>query len=186
MLSLGSLWIGFDIVAIKKVIVSKENLPIITTDGKFYLRYRIVSEDKSLLSAWSNKFEITGKTIQSIVGTENIQEPNLIATAAGMAVSWDLPGDLNKEVFDLFVKWSYDDETTYDDVWTYVGTVSSNSTYVQIAYDGTIKATHAKARVQIESLKKIASDVTAEKEYVLIAESITGVSTKQKLDGGTI
>jgi hypothetical protein len=174
-------------MALQKIVVSKENLPIITTDGKFYLRYRVVSEDKSLLSAWSNKFEITGKTIQSIVGPgSGVQEPNLIATSTGMSVSWDLPGDLNKEVFDLFVKWSYDNEISYDESWKYVGTISSNSTYVQIAYDGTIRATHAKARVQIESLKKIASDVTAEKEYVLIAESITGVSTTPKLDGGTI
>lgn len=176
-------------MTIKKVIVSKENLPIITTDGKFYLRYRVVSEDKTLLSAWSNKFEITGKKIQNIVNTTSIQEPNLIATTTGMAVSWDLPGDLNKEVFDLFVKWSYDNEDTYDVAWTYVGTVSSNSTYVQIAYNTDsipTRATHAKTRVQIESLKKIASDITAEKEYVLIAESVTGVSTVPKLDGGTI
>lgn len=175
-------------MAIKRVRILKEDLPPITSDGKFYLRYRIVSEDRAMFSAWSSKFEITGKKIENIVGTslDNIQEPNMVATTNGMAISWDLPEDLNKEVFDLFVKWSYDNDDTYDAAWTYVGTISSNSTYVQIAYDGTTKATHVKSRVQIESVDKVASDITAEKEYVLIAESKTGVSTTPKLDGGTI
>jgi hypothetical protein len=44
---------------IKKVIISKKNLPsIFGTDQKYVVRYRIVSEDRNRTSHWSAQYKL--------------------------------------------------------------------------------------------------------------------------------
>jgi hypothetical protein len=43
---------------IKKVVIPKSTLPNVTPDNKYFVRYRIVSQDKNRVSAWSPTFEL--------------------------------------------------------------------------------------------------------------------------------
>lgn len=42
----------------KKVSISVKDLPSMTSDGKYLIRYRIVSEDKNRISAWSPIYKV--------------------------------------------------------------------------------------------------------------------------------
>lgn len=192
----------------QKAIVPKEVLPPISSDGKYILRYRVASEDKNRVSDWSRIYSISGKLIKDILGyletTGEQKYPNgvpldIVATEDGMSISWDLPVELQTTDYDVFVKWSYDGETTYDEDWTLLSTVRVNTAYATKASKPSLPeptiATHLKARIQIETWdKKTAIDdveidfdsLTTSKNYVLVAQSTTGVSTIMRNDSGAI
>ena len=55
---------------IQKVTVSKTELPKITKDGKYYVRYRIVSDDGNKTSSWSPKYAIQKDPVSSTDPTD--------------------------------------------------------------------------------------------------------------------
>jgi hypothetical protein len=186
----------------QKAIIPKEVLPPISSDGKYILRYRVASEDKNRVSDWSRIYLISGKLIKDILGyletTGEQKYPNgvpldIVATEDGMSISWDLPVELQTTDYDVFIKWSSDGGTTYDQDWTLLSTVRVNTAYAKSPDPE--NTTHMKARIQVETWDKKTTidDVeigfdssTTSKNYVLVAQSSVGVSTIMRNDSGAI
>jgi hypothetical protein len=80
---------------IKKVIIQNKVLGDVTTDNKYLLRYRIVSDDKNRVSAWSPVFSLNAKTPQP-VSVENLMIGKVVTLV------WD--DEENRPQYDIFVK----------------------------------------------------------------------------------
>lgn len=80
---------------IKKLIIPKNQLPPVSDNNKYILRYRIVSDDKNRVSHYSTIFLATANTVESVSGNLSISGNSLVAT-------W---GDSNNRPrYDIFVK----------------------------------------------------------------------------------
>lgn len=183
----------------QKAIVPTTSLPPITSNGLYYVRYRITSEDKTSISDWSRVYPVYGKLVKDIIGAndgvdlfvEAVSTGSGTSQKNGMSISWNLPEELQNSTYDVFIKWSEDDEETYTENWILVSTVKVNTAYVSTPAG----ATHIKARIQIETWDKKTSidDVeigfdseSTSNNYVLVAQSSEGVSTKARVDNGTL
>lgn len=122
---------------IKKSRVRYADLPPINGEiGGYQLRYRIVSEDKNRTSHWSQLHEvIPGFTYVSGSGDIHITSTNNITAE----ISWDnvkvnkIVSDVtnfiaNQDKFDIFIKWSKNNQGD----WLYSGEVLGKSLSVLI------------------------------------------------------
>lgn len=109
-------------IGIKKVIIYKSELPPVDgTSLEYNLRYRISTENKNRVSAWSNIVSIGAPTITTINYTVSIRNTDKIVQAV-----WDAPASLGLSSFDLFARWvGQHDEVDY--AWSYVGRVNENT-----------------------------------------------------------
>lgn len=156
-------------MAIQKFEVPADVLPLIWSDGKFYLRYRIITEDGAVTSDWSNLYDLdTTSTYGSYAAYIVNQDPSSIylnvsvtRDNAKMLVQWDAFQDARfaNVKFDLFVKWAYDSVPTYDSDWTYTGTTAETSQYITIPTNiSSVRATFVKVRLQVASQDTQVSD----------------------------
>lgn len=86
-------------MANKKAKVDKSALPLVNSDNKYYVRYRIVL-DKTKDSDWSDVFPISNKTVSIVSGVLDV------VTVAGkkvVNVVWE--GTNLSPTYDIFVKW---------------------------------------------------------------------------------
>lgn len=89
--------------------------------GEYLIRYRLVSEDRNRISHWSPQYSVPPVSRETSSGT-NI---NFIDTSnSTLSVVWDIPGNSDLEVFDVYVAWG----TTTQGVgpFAYAATVSGN------------------------------------------------------------
>jgi hypothetical protein len=175
-------------MAIQKVIIPSEFLPVPKKDGKYYFRYRIKSPDGTATSAWSDIKDVQGNTASTFSYYSGA--PTIKATVAPDSLSinleWDaLGGTVTKNsLFDVFVKWEYPD-SSYDDAdYFYVATVSSTSYFVSIPYEGGVglKAIYGSFVIQLATQEK---EINSAMEIA----NITSVSTTYvapPIDGGEI
>jgi hypothetical protein len=84
----------------KKVRILRKDLPNATIDGKYVLRYRVVSEDKVKTSQWSPIHSIVAKTTTELIGTNNVSS-TAISDGTGIRISWDVPDGLGVDTFDV-------------------------------------------------------------------------------------
>jgi hypothetical protein len=80
---------------IKKVIVRKSSLPAVGDNNEFYLRYRVVSDDKNRTSHWSQINVVESSPVQQVNGSISLSGNILIAV-------WD--DELLRPSYDVFVK----------------------------------------------------------------------------------
>jgi hypothetical protein len=124
-------------MAIQKIKVTGDSLPLITSNGKYFLRYRVVSSDGSLTSAWSTLYEFDGNQIPDFTGTET-QADTLLATVnpdkISILLQWESIGTTTTEsaLFDVFAKWSYATDGSYAEDYSYKSTVSSTNFSIAI------------------------------------------------------
>jgi len=85
---------------IKKVIIPKSSLTNVTNDNKYLVRYRIVSDDKNRVSAWSPVFSLNAKP-PTPVDSKYIQSPDIVT------VVWE--DEESRPEYDIFVKFDNDD-----------------------------------------------------------------------------
>jgi hypothetical protein len=79
----------------KKVTIEKKDLPPLSPDGEYLIRYRIISEDKNRKSHWSPIY-----TIDGLPFIEDV-ESTITTTLQDVAIVW---GDENKaSTYDIFV-----------------------------------------------------------------------------------
>ena len=97
---------------IKKVIIPRSSLPPVGKDGKYLVRYRIVSADRNRYSHWSPIYSVLGKTVETVTGS--VQKVGNI-----IMIAWNMVSDISS--YDVFIK--YDTQTSY----TYHGSTSSNN-----------------------------------------------------------
>jgi hypothetical protein len=81
----------------KKVTIEKKDLPPLSPNGEYLIRYRIISEDKNRTSHWSPIYTLDAKDLIEDV-TSNIE-----VTPSDIIVTW---GDANKaSLYDIFVSY---------------------------------------------------------------------------------
>jgi hypothetical protein len=154
----------------KKVIIEKKDLPPLSPNGEYLLRYRIISEDKNRTSHWSPIYTLDAKRVWN----EETQEfENLIknvtsaieVTPSDIIITW---GDENKaSLYDIFI--SYKIGGTWG---SYIFSGSSPihtygflqpTTLTAIGYG----ATDIRVTIQLAGIEKVISDTitisTAEK-----------------------
>jgi hypothetical protein len=129
-------------MANRKITIDKMSLPLVNSNNKYYLRYRIVL-DKTKDSDWSEIAVLSGKPV--------IEVPGVIssATTAGkevVTITWDK--DNNSPTYDVFLGW---DSGNY----VYEKSVTTTS-YSVIAPDGT---SSVDVLVQIGSAQRVVSSV---------------------------
>lgn len=118
---------------IKKLIIPKNQLPPVGDNNEYFLRYRIISDDKNRSSHWSPIFSAAAETIELVSG-------NVFVNGNSSTVIW---GDANnRPKYDIFVKF---DGGTYQyhgtsPIHTY-GFINTGTTNVRVA-------------VQVESINK--------------------------------
>lgn len=145
---------------IKKVIIPQEellslNLPDDPNQPLHYLiRYRVVSEDKSKISAWSPIHSLSAPSIPDIVGTQ--PEPSITSSTHTVTIAWATPTALKLPKYDIYVTW-YQSNTVLDFEDMYVGSVSSsaNNSFSLPKRDSANKIS---VRIQVSTTPKKASD----------------------------
>lgn len=149
-------------MAIKKSTITSDKLPLITSDSKYYVRYRITSPDNSLKSQWSSFYEMSGNTIQDFTNLEIAAETlsgQVSADERYILLQWDTLGSstLQSATFDIFAQWSTASIPTWATAnYEYVATVSSNNFSIPIPTD----STYGKFAVQIATHQKTIDDAT--------------------------
>ena len=96
---------------IKNVIVSKASLPALTSDNKYLVRYRIVSDDRNRYSQWSPMYSVNGLAVSEI-------DADAAISGRVISIVWN---DADRSGgYDIFVKF---DSGTYQ----YHGTTTSTN-----------------------------------------------------------
>jgi hypothetical protein len=129
-------------MANRKITINKLSLPLVNSDNKYYLRYRII-QDKTRDSDWSQVAALDGKAVSTVTGVISF---TTTAESKVVTITWDK--DNNSPTYDIFIGW---DSAGY----AYEKNVSSTSHSV-IAPAG---ATSVQVLVQIGSAQKIVSSV---------------------------
>lgn len=121
---------------IKKVVIPKSSLPAVTSDNKYLVRYRIVSEDRNRVSGWSPVFQLNAKAVQPVDGDWSIN---------GRVITLVWGDEEDRPSYDIFVKFD-------NGPYTYHGT-STVHTYSLIK-TGTTSFQFA---IQVSSISKTRS-----------------------------
>jgi hypothetical protein len=110
---------------IKKLIISQANLPKMASDGNYYLRYRIASEDKTSVSSWSQIYKLIPQSLWTILGISSNPTHSFSSDGINIGLSWNIPQALVNNTFDIFLNWGSPIATT-----TATGTVGTNTVTV--------------------------------------------------------
>ena len=176
-------------MAIKKAIFSGNSLPAITSNSKYFVRYRMVSEDGSSKSQWSSIYELDGNTVQDFLGTVDPADTlsaTVSADSAYVLLQWEPIGSsVNKSsVFDVYAQWTT--STIEPDPWLassyeYVATISSNNFSIKIPP----AKTYGSFIVQISTQDKVVPDTVPN---VLSVGEVSSdlIYDAPDFDGGTI
>lgn len=126
---------------IKKVVIAKNTLPSVTSDNKYLVRYRIVSEDRNRVSGWSPVFQLDAK-IPTTLASNNVTHS---ISNKLVSLAWIDPEARNS--YDIFVK---SDAGAYQ----YHGTATSQS------YGFLTNATSSiQFSIQVSSISKEKSEI---------------------------
>jgi hypothetical protein len=129
-------------MANRKITLDKLSLPLVNSNNKYYIRYRVVL-DKIKDSDWSQIAVLDGKPVSIVNGVITV------ATTAGkkvVSITWDK--DNNSPTYDVFIKWGSQD-------YEYQKNVPTTS-YSTVAPDS---ATAVGVLIQIGSAQKVVSSV---------------------------
>lgn len=133
---------------IKKVTIYRNELPPVDANTLTYnLRYRITSENRNRVSAWSNIVSVPAPPISLINFTVSTDTAGKIVQAV-----WEAPASLGLSSFDLFVLWvGAGSETDYS--WSYYGRVNASSqslVYPVTVFNNTLQTTEAPVSVRLQ------------------------------------
>lgn len=187
---------------IRKTILQPTSLPVLASDGKYYLRYRIVSEDKNSTSVWSPVYGITANAVSAITGlTPSSDYLNMVtntyeSNGSAIKLSWNIPSAIAGASFDVYAKWnanstgSSDNDSTWNSIsWTYLGTTSGNSFQYSIPTSPVSYVFSYSGTTPVEKFVKFRVQIAMAQKSVLNSATLfrtTAVSTKPTtVDGGT-
>jgi hypothetical protein len=175
-------------VAIQKVVLPSEFLPLPKKDGKIYFRYRIKSADNVATSSWSDIKSLQGNVAADFSYYSGTARATAAVSIDSLSINleWDaLGGDILKNSkFDIFAKWSYPDSTLDDANYFYVATVFATSYFLTIPYEGGVgeKATAGNFLIQIATQEK---EENSSMEVARI-ENVSTTYSAPPIDGGEI
>lgn len=155
---------------IKKVIVSPQSLAAVNIVGdnpKYFVRYRIVSEDKSRISAWSPIFELDARPVPDILNNVT-QTPGVIINNNLITITWTTPDELKTAKYDVYVSWN-NHPASLTKNYSYVGSVQAtkNNSFSLPKLDG---YNRMYVRIQVSTSPKVISD------SALVAETATAIT----------
>lgn len=137
--------------SVKKLKIFKKDLPAVSPNNEYYVRYRIISEDKNKTSHWSPIFQVPANPVQSVTGTVTLNRSvdtwgDLASSTSSVNTpivisSWGTEEGRGK--YDVFVV--YNNSTTS---FTFLGT----TTETNYSFRVDSSANTAKIIVQVESL----------------------------------
>lgn len=140
---------------IKKIVVSKNDLPPVNSDEeKYIVRFRIVSEDRNRSSHWSPQYLISPKPL-AVEAYKNLTVTKL---AGLITLTWDPETvAVNQPNYDIFVAWGTGTIGEGVGAFEYYATVSTNFAVIPIPTGKTttdiIIQTASYPRKVIDSLK---------------------------------
>lgn len=115
---------------IKKAIVPKASLPPLNgINQSYYVRYRIITEDKNRTSHWSQRYTLIPSPPEQIPLSQTSISIAGTGTTRAVTLVWTPPSTLNSQYFDIYVKigsGQYEYKTTVS-TNTYAMTASLNS-----------------------------------------------------------
>jgi hypothetical protein len=154
-------------MTVKKVTIEKKQLPPLSSDGKYLLRYRIISEDKNRTSHWS--------PIYSLDATESIESvsSSIEVTDTGVTVTW---GDANdRSEYDIFVSFgTLSGGAINYEPYSYHGSSPIHS-YSFKKKDGSY--THVQVAIQLAGIEKVTSPtLTISQTSKLLQPTVSGGS----------
>lgn len=148
----------------------------------YLFRYNIVSENGDVVSPWSNIIELNQEDIQNLLNgfTPTYSSSSIESGGTAMKINWSVPDSFTPPKLDVYLSWAYDTNPIAYLPYTFAGSVTSNSYYVEIPFNYlNQKAKFLKVAVQLPTTKKIINT------NALLFET-PGISTAPVLDGGTI
>jgi len=149
-------------MSVKKAIIKKQELPPLSLDGEYLLRYRILSEDKNRSSHWSPIYKVDAKPLISTVSG------NLLINQNAITVVW---GNQNMSPgYDIFIKFNFDVE--HKQLTSNVATIFTKN-LTDIAVNDTI--TVSGVGVPFDGVHKVTAISTANKSisYSVVNSNIS-------------
>ncbi len=129
---------------IQKAVVQKDILPTLNANNGYSIRYRIVDENGSRTSHWSQKYFIIANAVEKVQATIIPDSANGVIT-----LHWDSPLDKTIKNFDIYIKWSN------SSTWQYYSTVATTTYSVRSIPAG---ATSVKFAIQVQTDPKVRID----------------------------
>jgi hypothetical protein len=154
-------------MSVKKVTIEKKDLVPLSPEGKYLLRYRIISEDKNRTSHWSPIYSLDlANMLVSVTSSIEVTDTNIL-------VSW---GDANeRSSYDIFASFGTLSGGTINYEPYYYSGSSPIHSYSFKKKDGAY--THVKIAVQIAGIEKITSPtLTIANNSKLLQPTISGGS----------
>jgi hypothetical protein len=96
---------------IKKITIPKSEIGSVSPDGKYYLRYRVVSAGNSRTSHWSQIFVLDGGSLSNALNSVSLSYyggSQDLATYTAISVSWTVLDTLDINNYDVYVKYGTD------------------------------------------------------------------------------
>lgn len=150
----------------KKVTIEKKQLPPLSPDGKYLVRYRIISEDKNRTSHWSPIYSLDA------VGFIKSVSSSIEVTNTSITVSWG--DDNDRSEYDIFVSFGTSSGgTTIYEPYYYHGSSPIHS------YSFSKKAglyTSVQVVIQLSGIEKVRS--------IPLTISQTSKALQPTIDGG--
>jgi hypothetical protein len=101
---------------IKKSTILKSNLPPVTSDNKYAIRYRIVSDDRNRSSHWSPIYYINAETV--VPGTGDVQ-------VVGNSIMSTWGDQAQRPSYDVFAKFNF--EVSHKEISSNVAKMYTNN-----------------------------------------------------------
>jgi hypothetical protein len=166
-------------MSVKKVTIQKKDLPPLSPDGEYLIRYRVISEDKNRTSHWSPIYTLDATKVPLRDGTTNTKNlirsvtSNIEVTPSEIVVTW---GDENKSsLYDIFV--SYKIGGTWASYFYHGSSSTHTYAFLQPIVLTVVGSEHTDVRVTIQiagmqkNINNILTVSTAEKS---LRASISG------------
>lgn len=164
---------------IKKATVLGESLPPIivrngTDVGKYYLRFRVMSEDRLRRSAYSpiNIVDADDVSGQSL-------EYQYYSDASSFRINWTVPESIQQTRFDVYARWS---NSTPTGAYAFVGTVAGAQATLQIP---ATNSANVQIRIQVETNPHIINSPATVFETGVLSTAQTNITVTQ-IDGGSV
>lgn len=122
---------------IKKVIISKNDLPAVGANNNHIVRYRIISEDKNRTSHWSPVYNLIGHAPVTVSGAIEVGTKSI-------TIVWEDSAELDdREAYDIFTKidngdWEFKG-TSYVHGFTMIKPNAGNEISVAIQIESYVK-----------------------------------------------
>lgn len=152
---------------VKKVIIPPANLLAVnvssdvnSTESRYLVRYRIISEDRARKSAWSPVYTVFARTVADILDHAG-QSPSYKVGIQGSRIdlSWEVPSALKFTKYDVYVQWQNSANEPIStagsvDMYPYVDTSATKTLSIPIPSNLTEDPAYFKIWIQIETSPK--------------------------------